>query len=128
ERAGRLTGEPDSVALPLAVGLEVGGVAGHPVVMDVLAVGQVADLGIATDAEGALWTLFQVLYLDLLALQLWLAEAVAEQLCRDAAVLLADLDVQAVALAVHQAGLGAGQKRQGGTQQDEQAAHGAGLR
>ncbi|MNE85067.1 hypothetical protein D3C80_1820240 [compost metagenome] len=47
--------------------------------------------------------------LDLLPLQLRLAEAAAKQVRRDAAILLADLDVQALGLAVDHAGLAPGQ-------------------
>src|SRR5690606_7970775 len=74
--------------------------------MDVLAVGRAAGGGVAADAKGAAGALFDEADLDLLPLELRLAEAAAEQVGRDAAVLLAEFDRHLIALAVHHAGLG----------------------
>src|SRR3990167_4787754 len=107
-----LARHPHPLALPFAERLEVGGVAGHAVVVNVLLIGGAADPGVATDAVGAERALLDEGDLDLLPLQLRLAEAAAKQVRRDAAILLADLDVQAFGLTVDHAGLTPGQPGQ----------------
>ncbi|MNP54007.1 hypothetical protein D3C76_1485310 [compost metagenome] len=96
--------------------------------MDVLPVGRVRHLGVVADTEGALRAAFGEVHLDFLALQLRLAETFAEQLGRNAAVLLADLHVDVLALAVHYADFAVGEQRQGGKQEKGRKAHGQWVR
>src|SRR5690606_27234822 len=114
---------PHALVLLLAECLEVDGVAGDPVVVDVLLVRRAADLGPAAHAVAADRALLDEVHRDLLALQLRLAEAAAEQVGGNAAVLLADFDVEAVGLAVDNAGFAPGQTRSEAECQDSQTAH-----
>lgn len=81
--------------------------------MDILSIGHIVDLSRAAHPEGAAWALIDELYVDLLPRQVRLTETVVEQFFRDVTVLLADFDIQALALAVDHAGLGHGFAAQG---------------
>src|SRR3546814_8220709 len=81
-------------------------VGGHAVIVNILAVGHIGDLGIAADAKRAGRALIDVLNLDCLSGNVWLAEAVGEQFLRNIAVLLADFHIEPFCLAMHDTSLG----------------------
>lgn len=74
--------------------------------MDVLAIGHIGNLRVAAHAKRTARALIDVLHFDFLSGQGRLAEAVVEQFLGNVAVLLADFDVEPLALTVHHASLG----------------------
>lgn len=86
--------------------LEISRVSGHTVIVNILAVRHIGNLGVAADAKRAARALIDVLHLDFLSGEAWLAEAVGEQFLRDVAVLLADFYIEPFRLTVHHTSLG----------------------
>lgn len=91
--------------MPFTKRLEVSRIGGHAVIVNILAIRHIGDLGVAADAECAARALIDVLHLDFLPGQAWLAEAVGKQLLWDVAVLLADFHIEPFRLAVYHARL-----------------------
>lgn len=73
--------------------------------MDVLAIGHIGDLRVAAYAKRTARALIDILHFDFLPDQGRLAKAVIEQFLGDITVLLADFDVEPLALTVHHTGL-----------------------
>lgn len=73
--------------------------------MDVLAIGHIGNLRVAAYAKRTARALIDILHFDFLPDQGRLAKAVIEQFLGDITVLLADFDVEPLALTVHHTGL-----------------------
>jgi hypothetical protein len=74
--------------------------------MDVLAIWHVGKLGIAADAERAIRALLNELHMNLLILQLRLAEAAAKKLDGNVDIRLTQLHFHPIVVDVDDAGLG----------------------
>jgi len=120
-----LAAHPHPFALLLAKGFEEVTVAGDAVIVDVLLVRRTVDFGIAADAESACRALLDKGDINLLPFEFGLAEAAAEQVGWDAAVLLANFYVQALRLSVHNTGLAPSQARHYTQRQYCKATHAA---
>ncbi len=92
--------------MTFTIRLEISCVSGHTVIVNILAVRHIGNLGVAADAKCAAGALIDVLHLDFLPGEAWLAEAVGEQFLRDVAVLLADFYIESFRLTVHHTSLG----------------------
>jgi len=67
--------------LPFTKRLEISRIGGHAVIVNILVVGHIGDLGVAADTKRAARALIDVLHLDFLPGEAWLAETVGENFC-----------------------------------------------
>jgi hypothetical protein len=100
--------DPLTVTALFAGRLEETRVAGDTVIVNVLPIGHVGHLGVATNAKGTGGALFDKGHINLLILELGLAEARSEQLGRNRSVLLAEFHLYPFVLAVNDASLAPG--------------------
>lgn len=97
---------PHPVARLLTGRLEKARIAVDTVIMDILAIRHIRHLRVTANAKSATRTSLDEIDRHLLPFQLRLAEAAAKQLGRNTSILLAELHLQALALAMDNTGLG----------------------